>query len=1163
VTAREFLSYLEEQDIQVWADGDRLRYSAPEGGLTVELRAELVRRKAEILAFLRSTATMMLPIEPISRAGDLPASFAQQRLWFMDQLEPDLSAYVIPARYHLHGPLDVRALERSLNEALRRHEALRTSFSAMDGEPVQVIAPTLTLNLPIVDLRRLPENQREAEARRLASEERLKPFDLSQGPLLRTSLLRLDDEEHVLLLNVHHIISDGLSMGILARELSVLYEAYCSGRPSPLPDLPIQYADYAAWQREWLQGEMLEEQLAYWRKQLEGAPPLLELPTDRPRPAVQTHQGAEQTMALPPELTQQLRALSQREGVTLFMTLLATFKILLCRLSGQDDVVVGTPVAGRNHAEIEEVIGLFVNNLVLRTDLSGNPTFLELLRRVREAALEAYDHQDLPFEKLVMELQPERDLSQTPLFQIFVNMHSVEALTLHLSGLTVEPFQRNGFMSHFDLTAYILEEGKEIRLSFVYRVDLFDQARMAEMMAQFRHLLAQVAAAPDRPIRAYSLVTPESRPLLPDPGMALPEPAQEPVLSQILSWAQRTPQQPAVSQGEQTWSYAELTQKADTLARSLWAHGLQPGQVVAVRGARTFGLIVAAMAVLQSGGVLLTVDPHLPRQRQHLMLREAGARAVLWVDDEPPSDPWWQTDLSLDSLTVEPATGCARLDDLEGDLKGISLPTPRPDDPAYIFFTSGTTGTPKGILGRHKGLSHFVAWQREAFAIGAGDRVAQLTTLSFDVVLRDIFTPLVSGATLCLPEERDELEPRTLVEWLRGQQITIVHTVPSLAHFWLSSVPAAMPLPHMRWLFFAGEPLTDSLVGRWRTTFPGTYEIVNLYGPTETTLCKCFYVVPADPEPGVQSVGQPMPQTQALVLTEERQLCGVGEPGEIVLRTPFRTLGYINAPDEDQQRFARNPFRDLEDDLLYYSGDWGRYRPDGLLDFLGRRDDQVKIRGVRVEPGEVAATLARHPGVAACAVVPREDGGQETYLAAYVVAAEGDGATSSELRSYLGRQLPVAAVPSAFVFLERLPLLPNGKVDRRALPAPDEPTTAPTQAFVAPRTPVEEVLISIWAEVLGIERIGVHDNFFDLGGHSLLATQVVAHMRRALRVEVPLRSVFEAPTIAELAQATVAQETKPGQTERVAKLLREIKGMPTEEMKRMLQEERDKRGLGR
>lgn len=1087
----------------------------------------------------RDLSSSLMP--DASRDKGIPLSFAQQRLWFLDQLEPTGSAYNIHKTLRLKGALDVAALTQSFSEIVRRHEALRTTFTTVEGQPAQLIHPAGELSLPTTDLRDWPVEEREAEAKRLHIEQAHRPFDLSRGPLIRIALVRLGEEEHLLLLTLHHIISDGWSTGVLFRELAALYEAHTGGQSSQLAPLPLQYADFAVWQRQGLQGEALDKQLAYWKQQLGGSLPMLELPTDRPRPPVQDSRGAQQSMTLPKNLSEALKALSQREGVTLFMTLLAAFQLLLHRYSGQDDILVGTPMAGRNRLETESLIGFFISTLVMRTDLSGNPSFRELLSRVRKMTIEAYAHQELPFEKLVEELQPERNLSRNPIFDVLINFNNApQRGPLQLTDLKVEPLEATEPESRFSMTLYIRNEGPQINLKLVYQTALFSAGRIVHILDQLRYLLEQISATPERPIQAYSLVTPTSQHVLPDLSAALPEPHCNPITETFLAWAAQAPARPAVAQGGQIWSYRDLQVSAQALAHALVAGGLERGEVVAVTGPRSFGLIAGLLGVLLSGGVLLTIDRSLPAERQQLLLRETGAKRILYLGDWRSEDDW-MNDAAACLVTQMGADGEYPVD-LSAPSTPADTPLPllSPDDPAYVFFTSGTSGVPKAVLGCHKGLSHFLKWQRETFAIGPQDRCAQLTGLAFDVVLRDIFLPLTRGASLYLPEASEDVRVADILPWLEREQITLVHTVPALAQAWLSNAPTGISLRALRWVFFAGEPLSDALVSRWREAFPEAGSVVNLYGPTETTLAKCFYIVPADLQAGIQPIGHPLPDTQALVLGPSGRLCGLGETGEIALRTPFRTLGYLNAPEENRKRFIKNPLRSDERDLIYRTGDGGRYRLDGSLEILGRLDDQVKIRGVRVEPGEVTAVLSRHTALDACAVVACKDEQGQSYLAAYVVASGQPTATVSDLRSYLAKQLPAAMVPSAFVWLETLPLTANGKLDRRALPDPDGSRPTLDKAWVAPRTPVEERLAAIWAEVLKLDRVGIEDNFFDLGGHSLLATQVISRVCHAFKVTLPLRALFEAPTVASLAMAITQSQGKRVDADEMARLLDEL-----------------------
>ena len=1078
-----------------------------------------------------------------------PLSFAQQRLWFLDQLNSGLSAYNMPAAIRLTGPLNVPAMEQSLNEIIRRHEILRTTFTQVNGQPVQVIASSLTLRVPLISLQAISEPCREIEVKRLAREEAQQPFDLAQGPLLRLKLLHLGEADFVVLLTMSHLISDGWSLNIFIQELAALYEAFSNGRPSPLPQLPIQYADFAIWQREFLQGETLEQQLTYWKNQLAQAP-FLELTTDWRWPSVQDYRGACQSLTLSPTLTGALKALSQRENVTPFMLLLTAFSLLLSRHSGQDDIVIGTPTASRTRVETEGLIGLFVSTLVLRTHLSGDPSFRQLLEQTRQVTLAAYTHQDLPFEKLVEELKLERDLNRNPLFEVFFNSDLCPSFAAAFSGLTLQLLDLIETDSKFMITLRTGEFDGQIRLRLEYRRALFSDARMVSLLNQYRHLLEQVAAAPQDPISSYSLVTPETQCLLPDMSATLPEPHYPAVPRLFEAWAQRAPHLPAICCGGRVWTYGQLAHSAYVLAQVLLTHGLERGQVVAVLGSSSYGTIASMLAVLFGGGVLLGLDRRLPVHRRELMLQESRASYLLCVGERRFEDEWLQGQSSLIVLNVDPGSDCP-VEPREA--KAVPLPQLAPDDAAYVSFTSGTTRVPKGVLGCHKGLSHFLNWQRETFSVDSQDRFIQLTSLSFDVIMRDVFLPLSSGSSLYLLEEPEDLGPDKALTLMESARITMVHLVPTLAQSWLADVPSGISLRALRYVFFAGEPLTDTLVTRWRGTFPQAGGLINLYGPAETTLAKCYYQVPSTLSYGIQPIGHPLPETQALVLAPNNRLCGIGESGEIVIRTPFRTHGYVNAPQEQQQRFVPNPFRDDPRDLLYYSGDAGSYRVDGSLSILGRLDHRFKIRGVTVDPDEVTATLFQHPMVRSCIVVPTKDSHDQISMVAYVVPTGQGRVTNAELRAFLSKQLLPAMIPSTVMLLDSLPLGLNGKVDRRALPAPDHAQVAPQLDFVAPRTPIEKQIAKTWTEVLGVEPIGLHSNFFELGGHSLSATQAASRLRNTFKLEVSLRHLLETPTIAGWAEAFEQTSIKQADPQEIASALDMLKQMTEEEVQEMLQ----------
>ena len=1072
--------------------------------------------------------------ERAPRNEDLPLSFAQERLWFLQQLEPRSAAYNMPLGLELTGALRIDVLSAALTEVLRRHESLRTTFVPIAGVLCQRISPPVpAVALPLVDLSALPPAARHSAANALAQWHAAQGFDLERGPLCVWLLLRLAGERHRFLLNLHHTIADGWSISVLAGELGELYAASLEGRPGRLPELPIQYADFAHWQRRWLV-EKQEEELAYWESRLGGEVASAEVPTDRPRPAVQTFRGGRCQRVLSEDLTTRLRRFGRTESVTLFMTLLTATQALLSRHSGEHDVAVGVPVAGRQWVETEGLIGCFLNTLVIRTDTSGQPSFRALAARVRTVTLEAYSHQNVPFEAVLGRLGLRRDLSRAPLFQVLFNLLNLPATELSLPGLELRALMPAEVPSKLDITFYISDNDASIEINLVYNADLFDEAHMDEVLAQLEALLRQAVEQPEDPMAHLSLVTAQARSVLPDPGSELREPAFPTVARLFLEREEAQPEGAAVCFQEEIWTFSQLGRRAREIARTAMAAGGGVGAVVAVAGPRCPELIASVLGVFLAGGVLLPLDRALPVARLRLMMEEGKPGCLLYVGEARPEDGWlW--DLGwLAIVPVGRGASATRPEPVPGEPVAASA-DPRPDDPAYIFFTSGTTGRPKAVLGRQKGLSHFLTWQRETFRIGLGDRIAQLTGLSFDVVLRDIFLPLTSGATLHVPNE-DEMSPERVLAWLAERAITVLHTVPSLAGAWLGGVAPGFCSDALRWAFFAGEPLLGQVVERWRAVFPWT-GVVNLYGPTETTLAKCFYNVPDAPALRVQPVGAPLPQTQALVLADIGWrrgesggqgdgdaptlktppggclLCGIGEVGEIVLRTPFRSLGYLNNLVENQVRFRPNPFREDAEDLLYFTGDRGRYRLDGTLEILGRLDSQVKIRGVRIELAEIQVCLGRHEAVSESAVVLREVQPGDYRLVAYIVPRPGAVFDPEALRRHLRLELPEVMIPAAFVALDALPLTPNGKLDSRALPAP----VVPGGSQRALHTPVEEITAGLWAELLGLSHVGPDDNFFALGGHSLIGARLISRLRQALEVNLPLRALFEAPTVAGLA----------------------------------------------
>jgi len=1046
-----------------------------------------------------------------------PMSHAQERLWFMQQLEPDTTVNHRAWALRLTGRLDAKALEASLQEIVRRHEPLRARFAAIDGRPVPSIATRVPVPLPVDDLGEVPAPHREAQLRELAASEAGAPFDLSRGPLFRARLVRLQAEEHVLVLCAHHIAFDAFSERVFDLELARLYPAFTAGQPSPLPPVETRYSDLAAWQRDRMQGRVLEGLLGYWKVALRAAPDTLALPIDEADPGARGAASAVGTRSLPAELSGELARLARGEGVTVFMLLTAALQLLLGRLAGQDDVVVGVPVSGRDRPETETLIGLFINMLPVRVDLSGNPAFRQLLARVQRACRDAYAHQELPFEQLVAALSPNRAPHTSPLFNVVVNQRPAPRPE-PIPGLQVEPVELAELDAGYALTLYLAQSAEAIHVRAVSRRALLSAARLAAMLSQLEGLLEQVVHDPDAPIGAYSLRSRDARGLLPDPACPLPEPRYPMTTELFAQHVRRDPDAPAVTQAGRRWSYGELCRASEALQGELRRQGLEKGDVVAVSGRRSFGLISALLGVLRSGGILLAIDPELPPRRQQLMLEEARAKWLVLIGDPPSPEVAARRTGAL--LVIGEQDGRPHGAGGHASTDGSSVSPPGPDDPAYVFFTTGTTGRPRGVLGRHKGIDQFLAWQRTAFDLGPADRVAQLTNLSFDPILRDVFLPLTSGAVICLPDPGVSPAAEDIVPWLAREGVTILHVVPSLAESWLTTAPSGIALDSMRAVFFAGEALRGSFVRRWRERFRYRGEIVNLYGPTETTMVKCVHRVPQDAGPGVQPIGRGMPDTQALILSPNGRPCGIGEPGEIVLRTPFRTLGYLD-PVDTAARFRPNPWSSDAGDLLYFTGDAGRYRLDGTIDFLGRLDHEVKVRGVRIDPGEVTIALSRHPAVRTAAVVAHAQGETGHRLTAYVVT-EPAAVTAADLRAHLAAELPPAMVPAAFVFLQALPLSPNGKVDIAALPPP--PRAEPSGA-AAPDDELEAEIARIWADMLAVPRVGRDDDFFDLGGHSLLALRMLARIAEATGQRLPPLALFQAPTVGQLAR--LVREAEP------------------------------------
>ena len=1052
-----------------------------------------------------------------------PASFFQESLWFLAQLEPNRAIYNMSSTFRLTGLLNLDVLEQVLNAIVQRHESLRTTFMVLEGQLVQVISPTLFTPLQAVDLRHLPRAEQEAEAQRLATEEAQRPFDLTRGPLLRITVLQLGAEEHMLLLTMHHITSDEWSMGVLYQEFAVLYEAFLHDQPSPLPQLPIQYADFAVWQRQWLQGEALATQLSYWRQQLTGAPALLELPTDHPRPAVQTFRGARHHFMLSEELADALKALSRRKGITLFMTLLAAFNVLLSRYTGQTDIVVGSPSANRNRSGIEGLIGFFVNTLVLRTDLSENPSFEELLKQVREIALEAYAHQDLPFEKLVEELHPERNLSHNPLFQVMFNFVSDLRPTFDLPGLRLRPVEVENETAEFDLSLTLGDTGQGLTGSFEYSTDLFEPATMSRMVGHFQTLLEGIVVNPEQPISELPLLTgAERHQLIVEWNETRSDYPQDLCMHQLFeAQVERTPDAVAVSFEGQQLTYRELNQQANQLAHYLRDLGAGPETLVSLLTERGTPLLIAILAVFKAGGAYLPLDPHHPPARLRRVIEQSASHLVLAAKEFTPALSQVLSD--MDSEVRPRVVYFEDLQFLDGRAED-NLPvciTPR--NLAYVIYTSGSTGVPKGAMIEHRGMLNHIYAKINGLHLTAADNVAQTASQCFDISVWQMLVALLVGGRVHIFPDAIAHNPAYLLEQVDRHGISILETVPSLLRAMLEVYEedgASKPLlKKLRWLIPTGEALSANLCRRWLRLYPHV-PLLNAYGPTECSddvTHHPIYQPPAETE-SYMPIGRALMNTRLYVLNPLMIPVPIGVNGELYVGGVGVGRGYLHDAQRTAQSFIPDPFSIEPGVMLYKTGDLARYLPDGTLEFLGRIDHQVKIRGFRIELGEIEMVLKRHPAVRDVIVVAREDVPGDQRLVAYVVLDKERLVAVSDLQNHLVKHLPAYMIPSAFVLLEALPLNSNGKVDRRALPAPDDTRPGLREAFVAPRTPIEEMVTGIWSQDLGIEQIGIHDDFFTLGGHSLLATQVTSRLRTALQVEVPLRTFFEASTVAQLAE---------------------------------------------
>ncbi|MFN6572321.1 amino acid adenylation domain-containing protein [Dendronalium sp. ChiSLP03b] len=1125
----EFLSYLNSLDIKIWLEEDKLRYQSPKGAMTAEIKEKIGTIKPEILAFLKETKTASssgeLAIVPVSRKEDLPLSFAQQRLWFLQQLSPDSQSYNMLEALRLNGSLNIAALEQSLSELIRRHEVLRTTFPTVEGKPIQKIAPPQALNLPIHDLQGLSAEEQTAQIRQMAQYIASKPFNLAVGPLVEFTLLQLGEQDYVLLLKMHHIIYDGWSLSIFFGEFSLAYAAFTQGLPNPLPELTIQYADFAFWQRQWLTGEVLERQLSYWQQQLAGAPLVLELPSvsearrrHRPRPPLQSFQGGVEYSLLNRHLTQSLKQLSQESETTLFMTLLAAFMVLMSRYSGQSDILIGSPIANRNSSQVEQLMGFFANTLALRGNLSDNPTFAEFLAQVRQTTLSAYAHQDLPFEMVVEKLQPERDLSRNPLVQVMFSLQNAPQSSGNLSGLNMQNIALPlDVQARFDLEINFWEVPGGLEATWCYNTDIFEATTIARLAEHFQTLVQAIVANPQTRVAQLPMLSAAERhQLLVEWNDTQTNYPSDKCIHQLFEeQVQRTPDAVALVFEDEQLTYHQLNCRANSLAHYLKSLGVGADQLVGICVERSLDMIVGLLGILKAGGAYVPLDPEYPQERLSFMLRDAQISVLLTQRSLVNKLPEYTAQvvcLDSDAHLIEQ---CSQ-DNATTDVRATNL--------AYIIYTSGSTGQPKGVEVVHRGVNRLL-FGANYVNLDATQTFLQLAPISFDASTFEIWGALLHGAK-CVLFPGTIPTSQNLREVIEKHGITILWLTAALFNSIIDDDEKA--LSGIQQLLIGGEALSVTHVRKALENLPLT-QIINGYGPTESTTFTCCYPIPRTNEANIESIpiGRPISNTQVYILDAYLQPVGVGVPGELHIGGAGLARGYLNRSELTQAKFIPNPFVEAQgrrqeagESRLYKTGDLVRYLPDGNIEYIGRIDNQVKIRGFRIELGEIEAVLSQHEDVQVCCVIVHEDTPGEKRLVAYVVPPKGVTITTEQLRQFLSNKLPSYMLPSAFVILESLPLTQNGKVDRRALKAISY--TDNSKKFVQARNQLEMQLIQLWSKILKVDKISVQDNFFDLGGHSLLASYLMTQIQQQFGKNLPLTTLFQNPTVEQL--ATIIQK---------------------------------------
>jgi amino acid adenylation domain-containing protein len=1074
---------------------------------------------SQILEQVNSNLTSAyLPISKVETpTNQHPLNFTQQQLWFINQLQPGTATYNIPVAIHLTGKMNVPVLVCSFQEIIQRHEILRTSFEIVNGEPSQKIADFVTFTLPEVDLRHLAEEQQQAEVQNFSQQEAQSAFDLGKAPLLRAKLLHLSAEKAILIVTLHHLVGDGWSINLLVKELSVIYQAFVDGKPSPLTELPLQYADFVYWQRNWLQGEVIDKHLAYWKQQLGGNLPVLQLPTDRPRPPIQTFKGAQQKFTFSQDLTASLKQLSQQEGATLFMTLLAAFQTLLYRYTGQEDILIGSPIAHRNHVELEQLIGCFVNTLVLRTNLEGNPTFRELLGRVRKVAIDAYTHQELPFEKLVEALQPNRDLSYNPLFQVMFVLQNPASDSIWKTE------EIHTGTAEFDICLSMIDSEAGLVGTLEYNTDLFNAETIARMVGHFQTLLESVICDSHQPISELAILTPtERQTLLWDWNHTQVDYPQAACIQQLFeAQVEKTPDAIALIFENQKLTYQELNKRANQLAHKLLHLGVQPDTLVGICLERSLEMIVGILAIIKAGAAYVPLDPAYPSERLVFIFQDAQMSVLVTQEQLAEKLPNHTAKIVyVDANNLQPEVE-------EEDKNPLSRVSS--ENLAYVIYTSGSTGKPKGVMIQHKSLVNFTQAAISQYELKASDLILQFASISFDAAIEEIFPCLSIGATLVIRSDQMLGSVPDFVEKCYQQSITVLDLPTAFWHQIISGLSTYhLALPEtVRLVIIGGEKATPQQLATWHQNVDSQkVRLINSYGPTETTVVATIYDLATVTSDNIAKqqvpIGKAIANYQTYILDRHLQPVPIGVTGELYIGGLGVAKGYWQQPELTKEKFIPHILSNQPEAKLYKTGDLARYLPDGNIEYLGRVDHQVKIRGFRVELGEIEVSLAQHPQVETTVVITNEN-----RLIAYVVPAEKADISVNELRHFLKEKLPDYMIPAAFVVLAALPLTPNGKIDRRALPLAENSYHQLSVSYDAPQSEIEKTIAKVWQQALQIEKVGIDDNFFDLGGHSLLALQVNNQLQEIFQQDLSIVEIFQYPTIKLLAQHLSQQSSAP------------------------------------